>query len=356
MAVSLCLGAIGAQPSAAPDLHGLYLINHDYRPSRSLTRTGWLSDYYPGLLGTPGDSKVYYFESGRPGGTLFIGGGTHSNEIAGIMAAVVILENLEIETGRVIIVPNLNNSGVSHLDKEPSQPAFTTRGPAWISLDTPSGTRYFKYGSRCTNLAHQGVPDPEGGYVHPDSKEAPLPGWEFRNLNRAYPGRTDSGLTQKIAYAIMLLLNQEEVDLAFDYHEADTGGRLANMMVANPKNIEIAAAAVLDLELDTGLFLKLEPSNMDFRGLSHREWGAGSGAAAFLIETPHPAMGENASAETDVVNDPGSPLGSRVATHVAGTAAVVRGFNEANPGRSIVFSGLPSYDQLLTNGVGPYLK
>ncbi len=260
------------------------------------------------------------------------------------------------ETGRVIIVPNLNNSGVSHLDKEPSQPAFTTRGPAWISLDTPSGTRYFKYGSRCTNLAHQGVPDPEGGYVHPDSKEAPLPGWEFRNLNRAYPGRTDSGLTQKIAYAIMLLLNQEKADLAFDYHEADTGGRLANMMVANPKNIGIAAAAVLDLELDTGLLLKLEPSNMDFRGLSHREWGAGSGAAAFLIETPHPAMGENAPDDTDVVNDPGSPLGSRVATHVAGTAAVVRVFNEANPGRSIVFSGLPSYEQLFGNGVGPYLK
>jgi len=356
LAASLCLGAISAQPSTNPDVHGRYLINHDYRPSSSLTKTGWLSDYYPGLLGTPGDSKVYYFEGKTPGGTLFIGGGTHSNEIAGIMAAVTIIENLKVDTGRVIVVPNLNNSAVSHQDKEPSMPAYTSRGPSWIGLDTPSGRRFFKYGSRATNMAHQGVPDPVGGYVHPDSKEAPLPAWEFRNLNRAYPGRTDSGLTQKIAYSIMILLNQEKVDLAFDYHEADVGGRLANMMVANPKNIDIAAAAVLNVDLDYGLTLKLEPSNMEFRGLSHREWGAGSGAAAFLIETPNPAMAQDATDNADVVNDPTNPLGSRVATHLAGTKAVVDVFNETNPEKSIVFSGLPSYEQLLEKGVGPYLK
>lgn len=87
-------------------------------------------------------------------------------------------------------------------------PGYTTRGPAWIGFETPSGTRYIKYGSRATHLAHQGVPDPKGGYVHPESNEAPLSAWEFRNLNRAYPGRTDSGLTQKIAYAVMALLRE----------------------------------------------------------------------------------------------------------------------------------------------------
>ncbi|MCX7028126.1 MAG: hypothetical protein NT061_11760 [Spirochaetes bacterium] len=354
--VSVCLCAIGAQPVTAQDIHGRYLINHDYRPSPFLTKTGWLSDYYAPLLGTPGDSKVYYFEGKTPGGTLFIGGGTHANEIAGIMSAVTMLENLKVETGRVIVVPNLNNSAVLNQEKEPGLPAYTSRGPAWISIDTPSGRRFFKYGSRCTNLAHQGVADPVGGYVHPDSKESPLPAWEFRNLNRAYPGRTDSGLTQKIAYAIMLLLNREKVDVAFDYHEADTGGRLANMMVANPKNIDIAAAAVLNVDLDYSLALKLEPSNMDFRGLSHREWGAGSGAAAFLIETPNPAMVENAPDDTDVVNDPENPLGSRVATHLATTEAVVQVFSEMHPDRSIVFSGLPGYEQLMEHGLGPYLK
>ncbi|HEY9053511.1 MAG TPA: hypothetical protein VIO60_01695 [Rectinemataceae bacterium] len=348
--------AQSSAPTPASDRHGLNTIAHDYRPSAALSGVGWLSDYYPGLLGTPGDSRVYYFQGKKPGGTLFVGGGTHSNEIAGIMAAVLMVENLEVEAGRVIVVPNLNNSGVSHLDKEPGIPDYTIRGPAWIALDTPSGKRYFKYGSRCTHPAHQGLPDPTGGYVHPESSEAPLAGWEFRNLNRAYPGREDSGLTQKIALAVMLLLKREKVDVAFDYHEADIGGRLANMVVAHPKNIGIAAAAVLDVELDHGLALKLEPSNLEFRGLSHREWGASTQAAAFLVETPHPAMGADAAWDTDVVNDPRSPLGVRVATHLAVTQAVVNVFSDTYPERAILFTGLPTYENLVARGLGPYLK
>ena len=260
---AVLLFSLGIQGPAAQDIHGRYGINHDYRPSEGLTGTGWLSDYYPELLGTPGDSKVYFFEGAKSGGTLFVGGGTHANEIAGIMAAVMMIETLKVETGRVIVVPNMNNSAIGNQEREPELPAYTTRGPSWISIPTPSGVRFFKYGSRATNRAHQGVADPAGGYVHPDSSEAPLAGWEFRNLNRAYPGRTDSGLTQKIAYAVMQLLIKEKVDVAFDYHEADAGGRLANMMVANPKNIETAAGALFDLELDYGLSLKLEPSNME---------------------------------------------------------------------------------------------
>ncbi|PKL74245.1 MAG: hypothetical protein CVV27_21485, partial [Candidatus Melainabacteria bacterium HGW-Melainabacteria-1] len=58
IAVLVCLSVVGAQNSTAQDIHGRYLIDHDYRPSASLTRTGWLSDYYSGLLGTPGDSRV----------------------------------------------------------------------------------------------------------------------------------------------------------------------------------------------------------------------------------------------------------------------------------------------------------
>ncbi len=341
---------------AARDLHGRYLIDHDYRPSGALARTGWLSDYYPGLLGTPGDSRVYFFEGTRPGGTLFVGGGTHANEIAGIMAAVVLIENLHVEAGRVVVVPNLNSSAVTHKDPEAGMPAYAIRGPAWISVATPSGVRFFKCGSRVTSTAHQGVSDPAGGYVHPDSGEAPLPGWESRNLNRAYPGRTDSGLTQKIAYAVMRLLERENVDIAFDYHEADAGGRLADMVVAHPKNSATAAGALLDLELDHGLVLKLEFSNPGFRGLSHREWGAGTGAEAFLTETPNPAMVPDAPADVDVVHDPIHPLGARVAKHLYATLAAVRVYGEANPDRAIVLSGIPGYRALVVDGIGPYLR
>jgi len=154
----------------------------------------------------------------------------------------------------------------------------------------------------------------------------------------------------------MRLLETERVDVAFDYHEADLGGRLANMMVAHPKNIGLAAAAVMDVEMDHGLAMKLEPSNLAFRGLSHREWGSGSHAMSFLTESPHPGMGSDADASTDVVDDPRSPLGSRVAMHLVCTEAVIRAFNEENPGSAIVFSGLPGYEELSTRGVGAFLK
>jgi hypothetical protein len=110
------------------------------------------------------------------------------------------------------------------------------------------------------------------------------------------------------------------------------------------------------VDLDYGLTLKLEPSNMEFRGLSHREWGSGSGAASFLTETPNPAMVQDAAEGADVVNDPANPLASRVATHLVATEAVVTVFNETYPARSIVLSGLPAYEDLLKNGLGPYLK
>ena len=45
-----------------------------------------------------------------------------------------------------------------------------------------------------------------------------LSGSETRNLNRAFPGRADGTLTEQIAYAIMQLLEQENVDMGFDLH------------------------------------------------------------------------------------------------------------------------------------------
>ena len=48
-----------------------------------------------------------------------------------------------------------------------------------------------------------------------------------------------------MAFAIMQVLKAEQADVAFDFHEAGPESRLAWMMVANPKNIEAGATAVL---------------------------------------------------------------------------------------------------------------
>ena len=64
-----------------------------------------LSEWHPALAGTPGDADIYVQEGEEPGGTMLILGGTHANEPAGFMAAVVMLETARVKRGRLIVAP-----------------------------------------------------------------------------------------------------------------------------------------------------------------------------------------------------------------------------------------------------------
>jgi predicted deacylase len=321
-------------------------FEHDVRRGPGVTSVKRLSAYLPGLANTPGDSQVYVLDGAEPGGTAFVAGGTHANEIAGIMAAVVLVERATVRKGRLVVVPHANNSAFTWAD--PRRP-----GPEWITLRTASGERRFKYGSRYTRLEHQGEPDP-AKYRHPASAED-LEGAEARNLDRAHPGRADGNLTQRIAAAMLQLLKLEEVDLAFDFHEAGPESRLAWMIVANPKNIEAGAAAVLVLE-GQNVSMKLEPSSETFRGLSHREWGDATRAQSFLFETPNPGMVEK-PAGVDVVDDPKLPLARRVGVHLASFMAVVEAYNGgAGLPRTVQVASVPSLAEVEKSGVGAFLR
>lgn len=338
----------GASDTAAPVVertlqHGTGTILHDVRPGAGVTRIVWLSDWFGDLAGTPADTRVFVLESGKPGATVFVAGGTHANEIAGIVTAVSLVENVVPEQGRLLVIPNLNNSASTWTE--------SSKVPAWIAIRTSSGIRYFKYGARLTNIVHQGNSDP-ASYRHPMGGDT-FEGWESRNLNRAYPGEARGTLTQKLAFAVMQLLLKEHVDVAFDLHEAGPESRLANMIVANPKNLDMAAFAVLNLELD-GFRMKLEPSSDTFHGLSHREWGDGTPAAAFLIETPNPAQSDQAA---NPAEDPGYPLKNRVSTHLASIAALLDAWNLMNDaGRIITFAAWPSQNVVRTDELGSILK
>lgn len=342
--VLLALPAL-AQP-AAVELPRGPAMRHDVRPGEGVTATRRLSDYLPSLEGTPGDTAVYVLEGQAPGATAVVLGGTHGNEIAGIMAAVLLVERAQVARGRLIVIPHANNSAVSYAD--PQRP-----GPEWIHVTTASGKRDFKYGARRTQPQHQGAPDPEK-YRHPNSTEE-LDGNEIRNLDRAYPGDEHGPLTQRVAAAVMRLLKQERAELAFDLHEAGPESRLAWMIVANPKNLELGALAVLALE-EQGLSMKLEPSSDTFRGLSHREWGDATAARAFLFETPNPGQVEQ-PAGVDVVDDPKFPLARRVGAHLATLQAVVAAYNDgAAAGARVEITNLPSLDAITRDGLGNYLR
>ncbi len=336
ISIIVLLGAKVKIPSTPP-------ASHDVRPGPGV-KTKMLSDYFSGLVRTPGDTAVYMLEGQEPGGTVFVAGGTHANEIAGSIAAIMLVEQAEVRRGRLAVIPYANNSASTYPD--PRRPG----SPRSFSVTTTSGTRTFAIGARLTRPEHQGEPDPPG-------EQAPSPEYTAdnlsRNLDRQYPGKPDGNLTQRVAFAIVSLIKKERVDVAFDLHEAPPGSRLAMMVVANPKNSELAAEALLALEAK-GLKMKLEESSADFKGLSHREWGDTTPAKAFLFETPNPAFLREKPG--DPVNDPEWPLAKRVGIHIETLLMIIDVYNSGVPvTNQVELLNLPSLEELAKLGLGHFL-
>src|SRR2546423_10543097 len=79
-----------------------------------VTAERMLSAIEPSLAGSPGDTPVFELKGDKPGGTLLILGGTHPQEIGGMLAAVLMVENARVVKSRVIVVPQANRSGFTH--------------------------------------------------------------------------------------------------------------------------------------------------------------------------------------------------------------------------------------------------
>jgi predicted deacylase len=331
-----------------------------------VTSVRLLSDYFSGLKNTAGDTEVYILDSGKPGGTVLVVGGTHPNEPAGYVSAILLIERVKPLQGRLVVIPRANASGFTHND-------YSEGSPQRFTIQTPSGERWFRYGSRATNSIHQ-WPDPDI-YVHAASGQR-LSGSETRNLNRAYPGRPDGTLTEQVAYGIVQVLKAEKVSLAIDLHEASPEYPVINAIVAHERAMDMAAVAVIDLQMDK-IKIGLEPSPKGLRGLSHREWGDSSDALAVLMETGNPAQGRLRGATNaqlvvtgqDAMYEKaaklgrlfipydtgGQPLSLRVARHVTAVGVLVRDAFENDPRQAVILTGIPSYSDIVKKGVGAFL-
>jgi len=335
-------------------------------PSPGLTRVFRLSEINPHLKGTGGDTDVYLYDSGKPGGSLLVLGGTHASEIASPLVVILMVENLEVKAGRVFLIPHANASAASHNEPQEAHPQY-------LEFETAGGPRAFRFGARFTNPVHQ-WPDPEV-YVQPQSG-ATLAGIETRNLNRAYPGIADGNLTERIAWAITELIRREEIDLAFDLHESSPEYPVVNAIVASETSQDIASIAAVSLQID-GLDFSLEPSPYGLHGLSHREWTDHTNTLPILLETANPAMGRlrgRTDAELAIVgkderyvtaarngllyvpfDSEGIPIEHRIGRHLAAIRAIVSAYNELLPERGIQIGGLPDAAALMENGFGRYL-
>ncbi|MCP4751334.1 MAG: succinylglutamate desuccinylase/aspartoacylase family protein [Proteobacteria bacterium] len=335
-------------------------------PGEGVTEVRRLSDYFPALAGSAGDTEIYILKGKSPGASMLILGGTHPNEAASNASAVVMMENLKVAQGALYIITKANRSGFTHNDP-------TEGYPQGYPIDLPDGSvRMFPFGSRATNPIHQ-WPDPDI-YIH--SSGQTLSGAETRNLNRAYPGNPDGNLTEQVAYAIVRLIKKEKIDLAVDLHEASPEYPVINAIVAHDRAFDLAAMSVMELDME-GLVFSLEPSPSNLRGLSHREWGDFTDTMAMLMESTNAVQGR-LRGRTDVslivkAKDPyyveaykmgrlyvdypeeGHPIEERVGRHVAGIKAIVDSFNALETGKSIVVEGFPGFGDLMSKGLGHFL-
>jgi predicted deacylase len=347
-----------------------FLKLHEQEPvvkGPGVTRVAKLSAYLPALKGTSADTDVYYLEGKEPGGTVFVMGGVHANESAGMLSAVVLVENAVVSAGRMIVVPHANESAFTNT--APSEGV-----PTRFTIKTADGPRWFRYGDRLTNPIDQ-WPDPEV-YVHYPSGQL-LSDFEVRNLDRSFPGRANGNFTERVAFALTELVRQEHADLTIDLHEARPMNPIVNCVITHDRAKELSAMASIDLD-SKGVQMRLEPSPKKLRGMSHRELGDHTDTLAVLFETGNPIQDKlHARADEELILsgkdeffaraaangllyvpylENGLGMEERVGRHVASIKEFVAVFSDMNPEKKISVEGLPEYEEVKAQGVGKFLR
>ena len=348
------------------EMRGLRTYKESLVKGPGVTGTGRLSDYLPALKGSWGDTNLYFLDSGKPGGTALILGGTHPNEPSSIVAAFVLVEQALPEAGKLIVIPHYNRSGSTATQPMGAYPQF-------ISIKTGWGEQKFRMGDRLANPLDQ-WPDPEV-YVHYPSRQM-LSNVDMRNVNRTWPGRADGALAERIGAAAMELIRREKVDFVVDTHGAELLYPVTNCIVAPDQGASIAQLAALDLTA-TEFEVHVEPSPAKFRGVSHREIADHSEAVPFLLESPDPFLDQPTGPKTEALeldgkdefllaaarrgllftdyDEKGKSMEERAGRHISVSRQLAAQWSLFNPERIVAFS-CPGYAEFVAKGLGPYFR
>lgn len=336
--------------------------------SEGVTQVRKLSDYSDVVKGSVNDSNVYIFDSGKEGGTFLIFGGTHAEEPACNLSALVFAENLKVTQGKVLVINRVNVSGSLSTRLGEAYPRFS-------HIETPWGEQKFRFGDRCSSPLDS-WPDPEV-FIHYDSRQN-LANVDIRNTNRTWPGRRNGLLAERTTYAIMELIRQENVDFVLDFHEAELEYPVENTIVTHERGNQVAAMTSMILSaqvFDVPIGMEFSPKAL--HGLSHREIGDASDAVSYLVEVAEPML-DRIRGITDEellmsgkdrfvmeagkagllyapIDENGWPIDKRVARHVTTALRLIESNNAMNPDQMIQIEGMPGYEELLEKGVGHYL-
>jgi len=273
-----------------------------------------------------------------------------------------------MEKGRLIVALSTNRSATR----------VTRLGGAYppdYTIETPFGGRTFRHGDRWSDPLDQ-WPDPEV-YIHYPSGQY-LAYVDVRNINRAWPGRPNGTLTEKTAYAFMELIRRERVDVVIDLHEAELQYPVINTIVTHQKGQEFATMVSMMLTDNEGFKIGTEFSPRGLHGLSHREIGDHSEAVSLLFEAPEPFLDATRGITSREqlltgrdefvvkagrhgllfaeIDEKGWPIAVRVGRHTSSILQTMETWTEDHPERPLVGRGVPRYKDLVSNGVGRYLR
>ncbi len=325
-----------------------------------------LGSYSPGLKKTMGDTSVFILEGKEKGGKAVLLGNTHSNEPEGMLASLIFIENAVVTKGTLYIIPFFNNSGSRNTRAGDGYPLY-------FEVPTDWGAARFRMGNRDASPLDQ-WPDPDVTIHYPDRQL--LSFIDIRNTNRTWPGRPKGALMERVTFGAMEMMRSENIDIAIDIHGAETMFPVTNCIVAPEKSMRIATMTILTVKAREGFDNHVEPSPSGFRGLSHREIGDYAETLPFLLEAPIPFLDQPTGPKTQALlldgKDPfllklakkkklfvpydesGWPLAKRVGQHCSIILELFRQFSKKNPDRTIDVRGVPSYADILANGVGHY--
>lgn len=338
-------------------------------PGPGVTETKWLSDYLPCLKGTLGDTRVFIMDSGKPGGTFLILGGTHADEPAGWATALVVVEHCTVKQGRLIVLPQYSNTGFTHNYPQEAHAQF-------LHLTTKDGSvRTFRHGSRTGNSAEH-WPDPEVFIQYPSKQK--YSGEECRNPNRSYPGRLDGTFAERVSYGVQQLIRAEHVDMQIDLHEGQPEYPFINALSGQERAQDVVTLTQLDLQgYDIAIGAEVSPPT--FRGLSNLEMGdMFPELYAMTSETVNPNQGKlrgitdeclpvegvdafyDKAAKLGYLFAPwkdkeGSPLKLRVGRDIQELQSMCLAYTDV-VGKPIEFDRIPSFEDLMEHGVGYYLN
>ena len=332
-----------------------------------VTEVKKLSDYSPVIKGTVNDCNIYIMDSGKPGGTALLIGGTHPEEPVGNLTASIFVENIRVTSGKVLVAIRANTSASLSTRMGEGYPRF-------LHIKTPWGVKKWRMGDRCAKPLDS-WPDPEV-YVHYPSGQT-LAYMDIRNFNRTWPGKKDGLLVQRTNYAFMEMIRKEKVDIEADLHGAELEYPVENTIVAHEK--AEAVAAMTSMILTSSVFpvpIGMEYSPKALHGLSHREIGDYSDAMSLLMEAAEPML-DRIRGITDErllldgkdrfvikagekkllyapIDENGWPMKVRVARHMTTFAEELQLFSQMNPSKAISLAGVPSYKTMVDSGLGVY--